>query len=150
MPTYTGDLKNSFESLKKSGKKFLKGLMTKWNHPLDQFMNLMVLVGLLHWFLLRVGFFSIKKLAGKYQRRTDMRRWFRFFLGSPTRATTSFLALVTLGLTHYFFPGFISGIAIGVAIELEPFIYLAITIFFVFLGFKFILKPWTGNKRGKP
>ena len=66
MPTYTGDLKNSFESLKKSGKKFLKGLMTKWNHPLDQFMNLMVLVGLLHWFLLRVGFFSIKKLAGKY------------------------------------------------------------------------------------
>jgi len=82
-----------------------------------------------------------------------MRRWFRFFLGSPLRATLTILTLVIFGVIHNFFPGTLQATATGVAGELSPLLNMVfsygILSLIVFLGYRLILSPLFGKKSRK-
>jgi hypothetical protein len=79
-----------------------------------------------------------------------MRRSFRFFFGSPARFTATALTFATLALIHYFAPGVLWSVANGVIEELSPLLsmllYYGLVFFFIFLGFRIMLKPWLGKK----
>ncbi|MBT4894904.1 hypothetical protein HON59_02485 [bacterium] len=79
-----------------------------------------------------------------------MRRWIRFFLGSPRRAVVKLSFLAILGVIHYFAPGTLSTIANGVVGELSPLLsmlfYYGLVFFFIFLGFRTMFRPF---KKGK-
>jgi len=80
-----------------------------------------------------------------------MRRWIRFFLGNPRRASVTLISLMLLGAIHYFAPGTLSVIANGVVRELSPLLntifYYGVVFFFIFLGFRLMFKPFL--KKGK-
>jgi len=79
-----------------------------------------------------------------------MRRWIRFFLGSPRRTLITLSFLATFGVIYHFAPGTLSTIANGVVVELSPLLsilfYYGLVFFFIFLGFRFIFKPFSKGR----
>jgi len=81
-----------------------------------------------------------------------MRRWLRFFLGSPRRALVTFTVVIILGAIQHFAPGAIQNVATNLVAELSPLLKMVFTwglaFFLLYLGFKVMLKPFF-PKRGK-
>jgi len=80
-----------------------------------------------------------------------MKRWIKFFFGTPNRFITTALAVTALGVIQYFAPGTLFSVAVSIVEELGPLLnfalYYGLVFFFLFLGFHIILKPLFGKKK---
>ncbi|HRY31334.1 MAG TPA: hypothetical protein P5328_03045 [Candidatus Paceibacterota bacterium] len=68
-----------------------------------------------------------------------MRRWIRFFFGSPRRAVATLSVVAILWLVNWTNPGLIAGVAMRTMHELQPLIEGGIILLIMYGGFRMII-----------